>query len=348
MIRRPAEWEHQSAVMLTWPHADTDWAADLAAVEAVYARLAAVSSAHEPVLVVARDALHGRHISELIRAAGARVDRIRLVECDSDDTWARDHGPISVERDGSPGLIDFRFDGWGGKYAAERDDAINGCIYGAGVFDAEPPVAGPLVLEGGAIESDGRGTLLAVRRTVAELRNPDWSLPEIERELAKLLGIEHFIWLEHGELAGDDTDGHIDTLARFTAPDTICHVRCDDPADGDYAALRRMGKELACIERPEGGRYRLAPLPHPKPIEDADGRRLPATYANFLIINGAVLAPVYDDPADRLALSTISGLFPERRIEPIDCRPLIKQGGSLHCITMQLHVPLTPAVPPEW
>jgi agmatine/peptidylarginine deiminase len=194
-----------------------------------------------------------------------------------------------------------------------------------------------LVLEGGAIESDGAGSLLAVRRTIVDpARNPGWSQAAIEAELRDRLGIDCFLWLEHGQLSGDDTDGHIDTLARFCDPQTICYAASDDPRDPDHPTLERLAAELRALRQRNGEPYRLVALPQPAPIHEREGQRLPAGYANFLITNQAVLAPVYNDPADAIACARLADCFPGRRIEPVDCRPLIRQGGSLHCITMQL------------
>lgn len=337
MRRLPAEWEPQSGVMLTWPHANTDWAERLTEVESLYADLTALIARFEPVLIVCRDGDQAGRVRGLARQTGADESRLRLAIAPSNDTWARDHGPIGLMTDAGPLLLDFRFNGWGGKFRADLDTAITGQLAADGVFGGCPVEPCKLVLEGGAIETDGRGTLLAVTRTLVDpLRNPGRSRADIERELAARLGIAHFLWLEHGAISGDDTDGHIDTLARFCDPQTICYARCDDPADADYAELQAMERELKALRDPAGQPYRLVPLPSPAPILDREGARLPAGYANFLIVNDAVLLPVYGDPADAEAASRLGDCFPGRTILPLDCRPLIRQGGSLHCISMQL------------
>ena len=363
MRRLPAEWEPQQAVMLTWPHAGTDWARQLDAVEAVYERLARLITRDQGLLIVCRNEAHRLSIQtaladELARprpavettadggrgdghetgadeAARAQLERIRFAIAPSNDTWARDHGPISVIDQASDEriLIDFRFNGWGGKYPAELDDRINTTLFARD----ERLESSPLVLEGGAIESDGQGTLLAVRRTLVDpRRNPGWSQAAIGRELRERLGAERILWLEHGQLSGDDTDGHIDTLARFCDPQTLYYAASTDPADPDHPALEQLAAELRGLRQRNGEPYRLVALPQPAPILDDDGQRLPAGYANFLITNGAVLMPVYADPADGIACERLAACFPGRRIEPVDCRPLIRQGGSLHCISMQL------------
>jgi agmatine/peptidylarginine deiminase len=336
MRRLPAEWEPQSAVMLTWPHAATDWADQLDLVEALYARLAALISHFEPVLVVCRDDALQERVRKRLADAETDPGRVLFALADSNDSWARDHGPVTVLERESPKLVDFRFNGWGGKFPAARDDAITATLAGGGWFGRTQLTDSSLVVEGGAIESNGGGTLMAVSRTlVDEHRNPGRGREQIEAELSRLLGSSRFLWLNHGQLSGDDTDGHIDTLARFCAPDTICFVRCEDASDPDYPELAAMARELAAFRMPDGRPYRLVPLPHPSPVRDPEGRRLPAGYANFLIINGAVLVPTYADPADQAAVARLQGLFPGRAVLPVDCRLLIRQGGSLHCITMQ-------------
>ncbi len=336
--RLPAEWEPQSAIMLTWPHADSDWAVQLERVETLYAELTTLISGYQPVLIVCRDTEHAGQVRARLATAGAHSVRVRLGIAPSNDTWARDHGPITVltEHD-RPLLVDFRFNGWGGKFRADRDNQITRRLFEQGAFGDCPRETSALVLEGGAIESDGQGTLLAVSRTLIDpLRNPGWTRADIERALRARLGIRHFLWLEHGAISGDDTDGHIDTLARFCDARTICYTRSEDPRDADHAELAAMERELMALRDPARRPYRLVPLPAPKPLLDEDGRRLPAGYANFLIINGAVLLPVYGDPADARASAIVRKLFPERAILTLDCTPLIRQGGSLHCISMHL------------
>jgi agmatine/peptidylarginine deiminase len=341
MRRLPAEWERQSAVMITWPHAETDWADRLAEVTELYTLVASTIARFEPVLIVCRDATHRGRIMARLERAGIAPRRVIFAQAMSNDTWTRDQGPITVIRDGAPLLLDFRFNGWGGRFPADKDDRINATLHAAGAFGDVPLESSPMVLEGGAIETDGRGTLLAVTRTLVDARrNPGWSRGRIQGELERQLGAHRFLWLEHGRLRGDDTDGHVDTLARFGGSDTICHVRCEDPGDPDFAGLAAMEGELEAFRRATGRPYRLVPLPHPAPVLDADGRRLPASYANFLILNGAVLLPAFGDPADGTALARIRALFPNRQVLPIDCRPLLRQGGGLHCMGMSLPGPL--------
>jgi agmatine deiminase len=264
------------------------------------------------------------------------MERVRLISCPTNDTWARDFGPIAIEEYGEQVLLDFGFNGWGLKFAAHRDNQITRHLAGLGLFTARHQPVG-LILEGGSIESDGNGTLLTTAECLLNPnRNPHLRKSDIELALGHRLGADHILWLENGYLVGDDTDSHIDTLARLCPNDTICYVKCDDPDDEHYSALQAMEAELHAFRTRSGAAFRLLPLPWPKATFDEDGERLPATYANYLVINGAVLVPTYDDPADAAALATVAAAYPEREIIGIDCRPLILQHGSLHCVTMQL------------
>ncbi len=323
--------------MLTWPHPGTDWASDLDAVERVYVEIAAAVALHEQVLIVCGGPAHRVHVQARLDAAAVPGTRVVWAISPSDDTWARDHGPLTVlDAAGHARLLDFRFNGWGGKFDARLDDQITARLHAQCALSGAELQSVGLVLEGGAVETDGQGTLLATRASiVTETRNPGLATEAIEARLRELLGLERFLWLHHGSLSGDDTDGHIDTLARFADPQTILHVSCS-PQDPDHAEIQAMTRELRRFRTAEGRPYRLLALPAPGEHRDSDGRRLAASYANFLIIDGAVLVPVYGDPADRAAVELIGACFPGRRALPIDCRALIRQNGSLHCVTMQL------------
>lgn len=333
----PAEWAPQSAVLLTWPHPQTDWAPILDEAEEVFVQIAREVTLRQGLIVVCRDEAHEVRICRMLSGAGAVMERVVTALAPSDDTWARDHGPITVLEDGHPVLLDFRFNGWGGKYPADADDALTGRLHRQGAFGELPLRPVEQVLEGGAIDSDGAGTLLTTRSCLlAPTRNPDLDAAGVEAMLRDTLGVERVLWLEHGHLEGDDTDGHVDTLARFCDAQTIAHVTCDDPGDPHHGPLAAMTRELEALRTADGRPYRLIPLPLPAPVHDLEGRRLPATHANFLILNGAVLVPTYNDPADATALVALQQVFPGREVVGIDCRPLIRQFGSLHCVTMQI------------
>ena len=338
--RLPAEWEPQDGVQLTWPHADTDWAPILAEVEACFCAIAAAVTRLSKLLVVCHDEVVQARVVRLLVQTGVDLASVQLVTLPCNDTWARDHGAITVERDGALRPLSFRFNGWGGKFEAGLDDAINAGLGEAGVFTA-PVEAIDLELEGGAIESDGRGTILTTSECLCNPnRNGGLSRAQAEDALRRHLGAERVLWLDHGYLAGDDTDSHVDTLARLApgadgAGETIVYVACDDPDDEHFEALAAMRTQLEALRTASGVPYTLLPLPWPRATFDEDGKRTPATYANYLIVDGAVLVPTYADPADAEALAVVAQAHPGRDVVGVDCRALILQHGSLHCVTMQ-------------
>lgn len=333
----PPEWAPQSGVMLTWPHSYGDWASQLHLVDPVFVEIARQISLREKALVSCYDSAHSEHVSDLLVRAGIDMAKILLRIVPSNDSWARDHGPLTVVCQNEPLMLDFGFNGWGGKYGYQLDNELMRKLYAMDTFGATPLQTVNLILEGGSIEVDGSGTLLTTRRCLlAPTRNPGYSRKKLEKELKELLGISRVLWLSHGYLAGDDTDSHIDTLARYCDAHTIAYVECDDSQDEHYSELKAMKEELKNFRAADGQPYRLMPLPWPRAKLDEDGNRLPATYANFLIINEAVLVPTYDDPADEVALERLKQCFPDREIVAINCLPLIHQFGSLHCVTMQL------------
>lgn len=333
-IRLPAEWEAQDGVLLAWPHLESDWCDCLPLVEPVFVAIAAAISRFERVVIVApqTDA-----IREKIAACQGDLAQVTLCTVPTNDTWSRDFGPLTVMEDGQPLLLDFGFNGWGLKFAADLDNQITRRLHQQGLFGSTPLRTIGLIFEGGGIESDGHGTLLTTAECLlGPNRNPHLSRAELENELHRHFGSGHCLWLEHGYLAGDDTDSHIDTLARLCPNNTIAYVACDDDKDEHYPALKAMEAELHAFRTRDGQPFRLLPLPWPQSCFDAEGERLPATYANFLVINSAVLVPTYGDVQDCAALAVIAEAFPDRQIIGIDCAPLILQHGSLHCVTMQL------------
>ena len=325
----PAEWEPQSMVQLTWPHEATDWAPILADITAVYEEMAREISKREGLLIVAPE---GTHLPSPLTH--------HLTPITSNDTWARDHGFITVEElspithQPSPILLDFCFNGWGEKFEATLDNQINRHLYEQGLVKGTYEDHLDFVLEGGSIESDGKGTIFTTSCCLmAPHRNQPLSRQEIEERLKTYLGAERIVWLEHGSLMGDDTDGHIDTLVRICPDDTLLYTGGDE----DHPDLALMEQELQALRTLDGKPYRLLKLPLPRPVYD-EGERLPATYANYLVINRAVLVPTYAQPdLDAEALRIIGEAFPDREIIGIDCCPVIRQHGSLHCCTMQYY-----------
>ena len=333
-FRFPAEWEPQSAILSAWPTADTDWAPRLGEVEDAYIALVAGITRFQPAIVIVADDDVEAYAQARLQSNRIDMSKVRFVTAPYDDTWLRDSGPITL-RDGERfRLMDFRFTGWGGKYGASDDDRIIERLQDDGVFGdaAREPV--DFALEGGAIETDGTGTLLTTWRCLHE-RHPGASREELTAKLSGWLRQDRVLWLDHGYLEGDDTDAHIDTLARLAPDDAIVFQACDDPTDAHYAELKAMADEIAALRTRDGQPYRLFPLPWAQPILDGE-RRLAASYANFLILNGAVLMPSYGDDADDRAAAVLAEAFPGREIVQIDCRPIIWQNGSLHCLTMQL------------
>ncbi|RUL66039.1 agmatine deiminase family protein [Dyella dinghuensis] len=334
-LRLPAEWEPQAAVLIAWPHADTDWAERLEAVESTYVALAAAVTRFQPLIIVVAGETLRAHVMSQLQATNADLSRIRFVELPYDDTWLRDSGPITLRNNGNRfQLTDFRFTGWGGKFGAEQDDALIAGLVDAGVFGSAAHKRIDWALEGGGIESDGDGTILTTWRCLVQ-RHPEQSRDEMSTILRDSLNAQRVLWLDYGYLEGDDTDAHIDTLARFAPDHRIVYQACDDASDVHYDELKRMGEELATLRTADGKPYTLYPLPWAKPIVD-EGRRLAASYANYLIVNGAVLVPAYGDAADDEAARIIGEAYPGRTVVQVPCRPLIWQNGSLHCITMQL------------
>ena len=343
--RLPAEWEPQWGVQLTWPHAHTDWAPILNDIIETYHQMAREIAKREMLINVECRVENGEFATAAETSAiGTAVANSKLYTlncqlfvCSTDDTWARDHGFITLTDDeGHHRLLDYRFNGWGEKFPADNDNAINRKMYEAGIVEGEYQDCLDFVLEGGSIESDGKGTIFTTTGCLmAPHRNEPLKKSEIEQRLMQDLGAQRVIWIDHGHLTGDDTDGHIDTLVRICPNDTLVYVGCDDPEDEQYTELQLMEEQLKTLRTLEGKPYRLLKLPMPHPIYE-DGERLPATYANFLILNGAVLCPTYGQPElDAEALRIIGEAFPEREMVAIDSRVIIQQHGSIHCCTMQ-------------
>lgn len=333
-IRRlPAEWEPQSAIQFTLPHRQSDWAPYLQEVLSCFRNLLRLIAPTQKVVLVCEDE------AEAKAALGASLDwqNMLLFELPANDTWARDHGPIIVQEDDKPIVLDFTFNGWGDKFPSADDNLITAGLWSLGVFgDAEKRTI-ELVLEGGSIESDGNGTIISTAQCLDHpQRNPSLSRAELMERLKKELGAERILMLEHGYLTGDDTDAHIDTLVRFCNPQTLAYVKCDDPADVHFDELQRMEKVLQSWKTLGGLPYHLIPLPLPDACYDPeDGHRLPATYANFIITNDWIIVPTYQQEKDEIAMERLQDCFSDRKVVGVDALPIIRQHGSLHCLCMQ-------------
>ena len=328
----PAEWVPQSGIQLTWPHAGTDWAHMLTEVQACFAAIAREIAQRELLLIVTPEP---EEVKKQISAT-VNMQNVRFMECETNDTWARDHGAITMLDSEGTSFLDFMFNGWGLKFASDKDNLITRQAVESGFLNGRYVNRLGFVLEGGSIESDGLGTLLTTSECLlSPNRNGQMSRDEIEDYLCSVFHLKQVLWLDHGYLAGDDTDSHVDTLARLFSPDTIAYVQCTDTQDEHYEALHQMEEQLKTFRTLNGNPYRLLALPMVDKIEE-EGERLPATYANFLIMNDAVLYPTYRQPEnDQRAKEVLQEAFPEYEIVGIDCRTLIKQHGSLHCVTMQ-------------
>ena len=334
LTRLPAEWEKQGAVLLAWPHPGTPWKPVLHKIEPVFAAIASTISRYANLIIAVHDT---RHVWKKLGNAGTNLNRITLAEIETNDTWTRDYGPITVIRSGAPVLLKYIFNGWGRKYPAGKDNRATTLLHSSGIFGRTVIRHKPIVLEGGSIDSDGNGTILTTSTCLLNPnRNPSLSKTAIGKCLKKDLGAKRILWLDHGYLEGDDTNSHVDTLARFGPGNAIIYVACDDRRDSHFHELKMMEAEIQALRTPSGKPYRLFPLPWPSTKLDSHGNRMPATYANFLILNGAVIMPFYRDKNDRKALNVIKKAFPGYKVEGIDCLPLILQHGSLHCSTMQI------------
>lgn len=338
--RLPAEWEPHGAVMLSWPHKDTDWAPVLDEAIDCFVEIAKAIAREETLIVVAPDVEEPRRVLDCEKLP----NRILYLTVPTNDTWARDFGPITVERDGNPVICDFKFNGWGLKFSADKDNLITRAMCNTGLLRGRYSNELSFVLEGGSIESDGQGTLMTTSQCLlSPNRNGAMSRDEIEEYLKSRFGLDRVLWLDYGALEGDDTDSHIDTLARLTPNDTILYVGTDDVTDSHYDELNKMKLQLQSFVTASGQPYNLIELPLPDAVYDEEGNRLPATYANFLIMNHSILMPVYRQPQkDELAAQIIKIAFPDHQVVKIDCSVLIKQHGSLHCVTMQVPETILP------
>lgn len=335
----PAEWEYASAIMIAWPHSDTDWAYMLDQAQECYRNMADVFSRYAHVIVVAPDSDY------LCRSLAALPchDRIHYAEIATNDTWIRDYGPLTVTDDsGNHHALDFGFNGWGLKFAANLDNQVTSRMYQTGLLTEVPENLISFILEGGSIESDGCGTILTTSRCLlSPNRNGSLNKKEIDGYLRRWLGANNVLWLDNGGVEGDDTDGHIDTIARMAPERTIVYTGCSDTADSHYATFKAMKEQLATFSAADGKPYRLVELPMPPAVYDSvNGRRLAATYANFLALPDVLFMPTYDAPdTDHLAADILGRVF-AREVVGVDARALIRQNGSLHCATMQIPLDL--------
>ena len=332
----PAEWEPHRGTWLSWPHKEASWPGKFTPVPAVFARMIGELVSHEEVHINVAGPDMESDARDVLAAAAVPVARVFFHHLPTNDAWCRDHGPIFIQRDrGSSrdqAIVDWGFNAWGGKYPPfDLDDVVPTRI---GRELGLPVFAPGIVMEGGSLDVNGRGTLLTTESCLLNPnRNPELTGDEIERYLRDYLGVRRILWLGDG-IVGDDTDGHVDDLTRFTDPRTVVTVVEDDPADPNYGPLRDNLARLRSMRDQDGEPFRIETLPMPRPLEH-EGQRLPASYANFYIANGVVLLPTYDPERDESARLTLQELFPGRRVVGIDCTDLVWGLGAFHCVSQQ-------------
>ena len=330
----PAEWAPQRGIQLTWPHAGTDWEPYLDEITKTFVEMARAITCDERLYLISPEVSQTKTLLEK-QLTDDQLANITFYQIDSNDTWARDHGVITLTNGTEARYLDFKFNGWGEKFEWQKDNAITANMAGLGAFDGIVEDHTDFVLEGGSIESDGKGTIFTTSSCLlAPHRNQPMTRAEIEERLLKTLHAVRIVWIEHGKLEGDDTDGHIDTTVRLAPDDTLLYIYSDEN-DEHFTDFQAMENQLKALRTLEDKPYRLLRLPFPKAIYD-NGVRLPATYANFVILNHSVLCPTYAQPyRDGQAMSQLQKAFPGRKIIGIDARTVIRQHGSLHCLTMQ-------------
>ncbi len=322
MKRLIAEFEEQSFTQIIFPHKNTDWAKYLEEAENTFIDIIYTIARFQKCFIVCADITY-------VKSKFINHHNLYFVEYETNDTWARDCSTLCVEEDSETTLLDFTFNAWGNKFESKKDNAMSDSMKNIYLKDI---VSYDFVLEGGAIESNGNDIILTTSACMLNKnRNSSLDSISITKQLNTFFGATKILYLNHGYLAGDDTDSHIDTLARFIGEDTIMYIKCEDSTDEHFEDLSLMQKELQ--EHAKEHNLTLISLPMPEAIY-FEKERLPATYANFLFVNKAVLVPIYNVKEDEKALEIFIKTFPEKTIVPIDCTTLIKQHGSLHCVTM--------------
>ncbi len=334
--RMPAEWAPHRGTWLSWPHKEESWPGKFEPVPGIFTRMVAELVPHEEVHINVVDEAMASGVRALLRRAGVPLDRVFLHLHPTNDAWCRDHGPVFIHREAGgkveQAVVDWGYNAWGGKYPPyDLDDEIP--VRVAEAFGL--PLFQPgIVMEGGSIDVNGRGTLLTTEACLLNPnRNPRLGREDIERHLRDYLGVTHFLWLGDG-IAGDDTDGHVDDLTRFVDERTVVTVVEEDPYDENFKPLVENLERLRTMTDQDGRPLRVVELPMPRAMYQ-DGQRLPASYANFYIANGVVLLPTYDPERDEQARATLQALFPTRRVVGIDCTDLVWGLGAFHCVSQQ-------------
>ena len=319
-IKLPAEWEKQEYIMLVFPYIKSDWEHSLDEIHQSYIKLIKAIVEYQKCVILSADKL------ETLRFL-PKSENIEVLQIDTDDTWIRDFGGICIYKDSKLEILNFKFNAWGEKFRYEKDDRVNTKLNEQQFFKS-PLRDIDFILEGGSIDTNGKGVLLTTENCIFNKnRNFNLTQKQIISKLKTTLGIDDIIVLKNGYLEGDDTDSHVDTLARFISEDVIAYVKCYDTDDVHFMELQKMEMEL------KKTKYNLFPLPLPSP-KYFKNNRLPATYINFIFINGALIVPIYKDKNDKIALEKLQGFFPEKKVIGVDASVFIREHGSLHCATI--------------
>ncbi len=331
----PAEWEKHEATWLCWPHNKNDWPGKIIPIRWVYGEIVRAIAEGEKVRMIVPSAKHELQAKRVLSQACAPMENVEFFRWPTDRGWTRDFGPIFVKRKKEVAIVDFRFNAWAKYPDHKKDDRIAKCV--AAKFRKVRFDASHFVLEGGAIDVNGRGTLITTEECLLDqelqTRNPGWSKERTEKGLRDHLGVKNILWLGKG-IAGDDTHGHVDDLCRFVNPTTVVLCQEKNPQDTNYKPLNENRERLMGMRLEDGSKIQVVHLPMPKPVV-FDGQRLPASYANFYISNAAVIVPTFNDPTDRTALGILAGLFPTRTVVGIHAVDLVWGLGTLHCLTQQ-------------
>ncbi len=324
------EWYPQQCILLTWPHKHSDWLTTINAIYEIYITLATQLALTQKVIIIAYNQAHADEIKKELQRAKANIQHIDFICIPTNDTWVRDYGPISCMTDNQINLLNFNFNGYGNKYSHELDNRVNASLSNKNIFNNVTDI--DLVLEGGSIETDGKGTLLTTTTCLLSHARNKLSKQEMEIKLKEYFGVDQIIWLDNCHLTGDDTDGHIDNFVRFINPKTILYLSSDNKDDPHFDSLQALKKELTMQL---GTKYNLIPIPLPDPILQ-NNQPCPASYLNFLITNHSILVPTFNDRQDNDILGTIAEHCVTKTIIPIDSQMLVFEGGAVHCSTMQI------------
>lgn len=323
------EWQIQQSILLTWPHKYSDWSNNLAEIENTYLELVKIITIHQKIILIAYNHELVQDLKKKLSSVVLKNIKFNIIQ--TNDTWVRDYGPITLSDSTSKCWLNFIFNGWGDKFKHGLDNAMTGQLDLPG-----SAITIPFVLEGGAIDYNGEGELLTTETCLLKKNRNNMVKENIEKKLKEYLNVKKIHWLKHTHLIGDDTDGHIDMFARFVNKNTIVYAKSINTNDSNYTSLTKLEQELKTLRDTNNKTFNLVPVLQPETLFYKN-KQLPTTYINFLIINDAVIVPCYNDVTDSLALAQFEKLFPTRKIYGVDSSVLIRHGGSIHCASMNLY-----------